>query len=79
MAMAGTGGGPVSRGRTSAWLLAALLLAILVGAVVAYTAFDDPPTTATRTSVPAGERQETREETTQRLVNEGYLPKGVLR
>jgi hypothetical protein len=70
--MAGTGAGPVGRGRTALWPLAAVLLAVLVGVIVAVLVFDGSP--ATGSPGPAADRQAV----TERLVNEGYLPREML-
>lgn len=75
MAMAGTSGGLSARARAGTWMLVALLLAIVVAAVVAVVVLDDPPDTGL---IPASEPRGDRQEVTERLVNEGYLPKAVL-
>lgn len=73
MAIADTGGRPANRITTAGIVVAMVLLALVLSVVVLVT-LDEPGATANPASVPSADRQEI----TERLVNEGYLPREVL-
>lgn len=73
MAMSGISGVLTTRGWTATRLLAVILLLVVVATVVVL-ALSESQATVT----PAGSSADDRQEITERLVNEGYLPEEML-